>query len=1031
MSELFKLRPDRKPQNTLLSALESATTPVSNTVIKFEDPKKPANQNSLLNYMAIKRGDALLLDKTKPLIQPLTFSNPQNSSGVQQKLTNFVFRPSKDSKNLESTVTGPIKFDDMDVDNKEQVLEKERNIAEKSLLLQKHVLEKRAKLEAPEPPKEDHLEKRVKQEMFEKARLQLLNEEDMRREMLMADKRVNLLSNIDSSNQMGVNLLDDSVDENIEDTTAKLDQFLNYLLHHPFELKIKDEDVKTKRLPTNYANYSSYHQKNVYVMLDEIRSQFISKKNSEEFVGQKLYDLEFTFLPNESTRTYLYMISLPKDAEDVQSYQDLFAELDKGIAMIQVTVRNRRQKIDEEFIGIKVKNKGKLKNTENFVFKFSTHFTDHIVNKFDKFVLKAKYFDDFTSSQRELKALLKICSASFNIFHKVLNAQVASELRVEILSSNNPLTLSNKLNASQREAITNLCDPNRRVGLLQGPPGTGKSFTLIEMVRHILLTDKSDKKIFICTPSNCALDELLLRFTKTFNLFNHIDNDDQNNKKPDVLRIIRVGKCSDNVPDAVLRQTLDNIIKIKYKIGNDRSITKELKEDQELLKDLMKKNEEAMGKDKIISARIDEMRRIIDEKRNLRSYNTTEIKKNIIKDVKIVFSTLNSSAKKILKVLKDHISYLIVDEATQSTEIQSMVPLILSPDRLILIGDPCQLPATTFHPLSKQLNLQRSFFERLQELKFRVFMLKTQYRMVPSICKFSSDRFYNSELESDSTVRDPSYINSKARGFLSENFRGKSVVFIQVRGETKKRNNSYYNVEEKDVIKRYVKKLKDANMSDFGIITPYKQQVRYLKQSFHFKYDNDDIMVNTVDGFQGKEKDIIFVSCVKSMMNSSQRLSAIGFLDDPRRLNVAITRAKYALIIVGDFKTLRQSEMWAQFIDYIKSVDGMINVHQSPHKMRDQRVEGNAPGRNKEHSNQSKKSMVKEDTQLTIERCSKCHSKNCVCKKGHEEVRHEHNEVHSKAAFKSLFKKPEKEPSKVENSYKIKKKDGYSIFDSL
>ena len=1007
MSDLFKQRPARRDPGSLYNTLKEAGKITDNELPRTTDTKRASHNPDLLNYFALKKNSDRVLDAYRsPELVQKKMDVYATAAPQYKKPNKFVYLESQRGfKEFNIAKITPSRIVEVKDEKKEEPKFKKKDPS----VLQKQVLDKRAKPEGPPPTGTEQVDKRLKRDTFEKERRQLLRDEEMRRQMLKATPKFNIMTDIEASNQLGANLLEDSADDINDDPTAKLDQFLNYLLHEPFELKITGDEHKTKRLPFSYANYHSYHQKNLAIMLDEVRSQFINKKASDEFIRARAHELEFTFMPSDSSQTILYAVSIPKSVENMQSYQDLFIELDKGAPIIYVKVPNRRTGKKEEFIGIRIKNKGKLKNTNSFVFKFSARFTANNASRFDKFVLSAKYFDDFTSAKRELKALLKIGSCSFNVFHKALNPQVASELRYEPATSVNCSSLSDKLNPSQREAIVNLCDPNRHVGLLQGPPGTGKSFTLIEMVKHILRNDRTDKKILICTPSNCALDELVLRFTKTFNLYNYLDERDPINKRSDVLKVIRIGQCSDNVSEPVLRQAVDNIIRMKYKVGSSKNIVSELREDKDKLNTLLEENTKCMGKDKILSKKIEELTKIIEEKRNLKSYNTSDIKKNMIKEAKVVFSTLNSSAKKQLKIVKDNISYLIVDEATQSTEIQCIVPLTLSPDKMILIGDPCQLPATTFHPLSKQLNLQRSLFERLQELQFKVFMLKIQYRMVPSICKFSSDKFYNSELQSDTTVEDPNYITPKVRSFLDENFNGKSVVFIQVEGETKKRNNSYYNDEEREVIKQYIKKLKNANINDYGIITPYKQQVRNLKDSFYFKYDNDDIMVNTVDGFQGKEKDIIFVSCVKSLSHISRELYSIGFLNDPRRLNVGITRAKFALIVVGNRKTLRQSPLWSDFIKHVTKNEGLMNFNLKTANLKNSIIEVEV--NNKDENVLSEKTRTfsghklrkKPVSGIKAERPGDKNAESCEDEQENGEVR-----LHDRSTFKNLLKGKER-----------------------
>ena len=181
-------------------------------------------------------------------------------------------------------------------------------------------------------------------------------------------------------------------------------------------------------------------------------------------------------------------------------------------------------------------------------------------------------------------------------------------------------------------------------------------------------------------------------------------------------------------------------------------------------------------------------------------------------------------------------------------------------------------------------------------LGFPIHFLDTQYRMVPSICKFVSDQFYGSKLKCSDKTIDKAYVSEKVKLFLKDNFKDNHITFVDVHGRTVKKNNSFINEKEVLVLKHYIEQLSKRNIKNFSVITPYSQQRELIKKKLHSIDKNNDIEISTIDGFQGRENDIIFISLVKSIDDQSNRDSNIGFLNDIKRLNVAIT-AKRALVI--------------------------------------------------------------------------------------------------------------------------------------
>ena len=329
-------------------------------------------------------------------------------------------------------------------------------------------------------------------------------------------------------------------------------------------------------------------------------------------------------------------------------------------------------------------------------------------------------------------------------------------------------------------------------------------------------------------------------------------------------------------------------LQIRSSIREDMKITREIK----AIKEYMKFLED--GKEKI------------------RFY----IKEDMIEGADIIFSTINSSfVNELIENMNVKIGYTIIDEVSQAVASEMLLALQCEPRHLVLFGDHKQLPATVFHKQGEFWNFNKSAIDILLERKYPYKMLNIQYRMKPPISTYSSRMFYDSKLLDSTLVNNKSYSPKSCLKMLKDYFNGSPLSFINVKGITQKNVKSSYNMEEVEQVMSCFQ-LIDDSMS-VGIISPYKEQVHRIKSALKKKKWDYGVEVNSVDGFQGKEKDIIILSCVKSM-DEKMNLAPLGFLVDQRRLNVAITRAKYALIIIGNRDTLMQNSIWRNYIKFIE-----------------------------------------------------------------------------------------------------------------
>lgn len=265
-----------------------------------------------------------------------------------------------------------------------------------------------------------------------------------------------------------------------------------------------------------------------------------------------------------------------------------------------------------------------------------------------------------------------------------------------------------------------------------------------------------------------------------------------------------------------------------------------------------------------------------------------------------------------MNILKDiRFDVAIVDEAAQTTIPSVLIPLSKA-ERFILAGDHNQLPPTI---QNKNKELEESLFEKLiKKFPQQSQLLKKQYRMNKTLMNFPNKEFYNNELICDKSVR-----NSKIKKLKSKYDNGKPLIFIDTQNMKNNKellqnnSNSYVNKLEAKLSSKLANEYINSKIStDVGIITSYANQAKLVRKMTTSE-------VETVDGFQGREKEVIIISTVRSNSQGD-----IGFLDNPRRLNVALTRASKKLIIIGNSKTLSTKPIYKRLYDYCKKENSII-----------------------------------------------------------------------------------------------------------
>uniref|UniRef100_A0A7N0ZSZ6 Uncharacterized protein n=1 Tax=Kalanchoe fedtschenkoi TaxID=63787 RepID=A0A7N0ZSZ6_KALFE len=301
-------------------------------------------------------------------------------------------------------------------------------------------------------------------------------------------------------------------------------------------------------------------------------------------------------------------------------------------------------------------------------------------------------------------------------------------------------------------------------------------------------------------------------------------------------------------------------------------------------------------------------------------------------EAEIVFTTVSSSGRKLFSRLAHGFDMVVIDEAAQASEVAILPPLSLGAARCVLVGDPQQLPATVISKAAGSLLYSRSLFERFQQGGCPTMLLSVQYRMHPQIRDFPSRYFYQGRLidsESVTSLPDEKYYQDRLlRPYIfydishgRESHRGGSVSYENL-------HEAQFCVQLYEHLQRTLKSMGSGKIS-VGIITPYKLQLKCIRREFEHiinSEEGNDLYINTVDAFQGQERDVIIMSCVRASDHG------VGFVADIRRMNVALTRAKRALWVLGNANALIKSDDWAALISDAKERKCYVHMNSIPQK---------------------------------------------------------------------------------------------------
>jgi predicted DNA helicase len=462
-----------------------------------------------------------------------------------------------------------------------------------------------------------------------------------------------------------------------------------------------------------------------------------------------------------------------------------------------------------------------------------------------------------------------------------------------------------ELNKFQKEAVQRALKED--LFLIHGPFGTGKTTVLVEIILQLL---KKGKKILVTADSNNAVDNVLEKLVNYTNQVVRIGNLSKVSEKASEFYLDNlITKESTYEKIKELKEKMDKILKKRDKyIKPTPSLKRGLSEKEILRLAFLGKGARGVNEKTIISManwiKYNKEYEEVKEEYNLILNHTM---KKIVNNAKVILTTNSSSALEIIEDVS--FDYLIHDEASQSTEPSSIIPLTKC-RKAIFAGDHKQLPPTVICESNEELKV--SLFERLIIMGKPSYQLRIQYRMNEILMEFPNKTFYNNTLIADDSVKNIvlSDLNEKIKEINDSVVNDIPIVFIDTLGEEHEKiafSKSKYNLFEVDIVEKIVKKLEEfIKKENISVISPYKEQVIKLKEKV-------DVEVSTVDGFQGRENEVIIFSLVRSNKNEE-----IGFLKDYRRLNVAITRAKRKLIIIGDSNTLSSDKIYKKLIDFIK-----------------------------------------------------------------------------------------------------------------
>lgn len=682
---------------------------------------------------------------------------------------------------------------------------------------------------------------------------------------------------------------------------------------------------------------------------ETVAQEWINSPNKEKF-----YLLHFRKFPPDYKKCWEFVVYLEESELAKQLHpkeNDLvFLVLERSNGEKKDLERNRIQEFYDYYCGYvhKFRRTSVKRNGKSECF-LSIQTQDNLPVNLNQLV-KCIVISSLVTTQRKLKAM-SLLSSRNQLARAVLNPNPMDFCTKDLLTTTSERITAylRDFNDDQKKAIETAYAMVKqspavaKICLIHGPPGTGKSKTIVGLLYRLLTENQrkghSDEnsnakiklnRVLVCAPSNAAVDELMKKIILEF-------KEKCKDKKNPLgncgdINLVRLGP-EKSINNEVLRFSLDSLVNHRMK-KDLPSHVQEMHRRKEFLDhqldELSRQRALCRGGREIQRQELDEQIAKVSKERQELASKIKEVQGRpqktqsiIILESHIICCTLSTSGGLLLEsAFRGQggvpFSCVIVDEAGQSCEVETLTPLIHRCNKLVLVGDPKQLPPTVISMKAQEYGYDQSMMARFCKLleesveqntisRLPILQLTVQYRMHPDICLFPSNYIYNKNLKTNR---------------VTESFRCSSdwpfqpyLVFDVGDGSERRDNDSYVNIQEiklvMEIIKLIKDKKKDVSFRNIGIITHYKAQKMMIQKDLDKEFDRKGTAeVDTVDAFQGRQKDCVIVTCVRA--NTMQ--GSIGFLASLQRLNVTITRAKYSLFILGHLRTLMENQHWNHLI---------------------------------------------------------------------------------------------------------------------
>ncbi|XP_053523658.1 probable helicase senataxin isoform X2 [Artibeus jamaicensis] len=707
----------------------------------------------------------------------------------------------------------------------------------------------------------------------------------------------------------------------------------------------------SRPVPVRFQDCSDYFKVFLPLMVvntfETVAQEWISSPNKEKF-----YELHLRKFPVEYKKYWEFVVSL----EDCELAKQLHPKENDLVFLVPESQSGEKRDVEGNPIQgpreyhcayvHKFRRTSVLRNGKYECFLCIQTQGDLPVN-LSEFV-KCVVISSLVTTQRKLKAMM-LLSGRNQLARAILNPNPMDFCTKDLLATTSERITAylRDFNEEQKKAIETAYAMVKhspavaKICLIHGPPGTGKSKTIVGLL-YRLLTERRGRfdensnakikqnRVLVCAPSNAAVDELMKKIIVEFKERCKDKKNPMGNCGD--INLVRLGP-EKSINNEVLKFSLDN--QVSHRMKKDLpSYVQEMHRRKEYLDhqldELSRQRALCRGGREMQRQELDERIAHVSKERQELASKIKEVQGRpqktqsiIILESHIICCTLSTSGGLLLEsAFRGQggvpFSCVIVDEAGQAGEVETLTPLIHRCNKLILVGDPKQLPPTVISLKAQEHGYDQSMMARFCKLleenvehnvsgRLPILQLSVQYRMHPDICLFPSNYVYGRSLK---THRMTETIRCSSEWPFQP-----YLVFDVGDGLERRDNDSYVNVQEIKVVIELIKLLKDKRKDityrNVGIITHYKAQKMMIQKELDKEFEGKGLAeVDTVDAFQGRQKDCIIVTCVRA--NTVQ--GSIGFLASLQRLNVAITRAKYSLFILGHLRTLMDNQHWNHLI---------------------------------------------------------------------------------------------------------------------